>query len=265
MLFLLEKMCYTKISDSSLDKGVGVMKTAVLLFHGFLTDVNDFAPILSELEAYYDYVDCQNLPGHGKEPLSNFSVEPMISAAEERYQKLSVNFDVIDIIGFSMGGALASYIASHFTVRNLVLLAPSNKYLNFSYPFIRLHRGMKTLISIKKQEIKKLRKEIREDDRISWNIFTKKIVPVARPKVLANFQKLMKYCNHHLEEITCNTLILWGEIDQIIPRDSIKYLVKKCKNCTKRFIPNVSHLMLHSPNFENVKHEVLNFLIQVRE
>src|SRR5699024_8104036 len=72
------------------------------------------------------------LPGHGQKlSLENISHEQWIEAIEKKFQKLQKKCDHVYVIGFSMGGMIAAYIAAKYPVEKLVLLATSGKYLSF--------------------------------------------------------------------------------------------------------------------------------------
>ena len=104
------------------------MKKAILLLHGFATDKTDFDPIIPYLEKMYDHIEINNLPGHD------------VLQLKDQMKKLQKEYEIVDVMGFSMGGALATYLASHFKVRNLVLLAPAVLYINANYPIARFKK-----------------------------------------------------------------------------------------------------------------------------
>ena len=108
------------------------MSKAILLIHGFATDIDDFYNIIPDLTKRYDYIELKNLPGHGKNSnLKQFDVEKTFACVEESAQKLLARFDEVDVIGFSMGGSLAAYLASKYHFNKIVLLAPANNYINW--------------------------------------------------------------------------------------------------------------------------------------
>src|SRR5699024_12436828 len=55
----------------------------------------------------------------------------LIKAAESALKQLKEKYDEIYLIGFSMGGMIAAYLAAKYKVDKLVLLATSGKYLSF--------------------------------------------------------------------------------------------------------------------------------------
>ena len=116
------------------------MKKAILLLHGFATDKTDFDPIIPYLEKMYDHIEINNLPGHDVLQLKGFTKTRTIHFVIAQMKKLQKEYEIVDVMGFSMGGALATYLASHFKVRNLVLLAPAVLYINANYPIARFKK-----------------------------------------------------------------------------------------------------------------------------
>ena len=115
------------------------MKKIVILIHGYLTDSNDFNKLEKDLVPYYDYVVSLNLPGHGKyQNMKDFTLD-----ATFKYLFDEISFYLtlgkVDLIGFSLGGALVHYLCAKFkNINKAILLAPAIKYLNFSCPFKRM-------------------------------------------------------------------------------------------------------------------------------
>ena len=110
----------------------------IVLFHGFSTDKHDFDPIIPVLEKQYDDVICENLPGHDVKGLNGFTCVATMQYVDDLMHKLEKEYEQIDVMGFSMGGAIATYVASNFKVNKVVLLAPANIYLIALYPFVNI-------------------------------------------------------------------------------------------------------------------------------
>ena len=56
------------------------------------------------------------------------------------------------------------------------------------------------------------------------------------------------------------TLILYGTIDQLVPKSSIKFIKKYAKNAKVIELNGISHLMFNSSNVRELTETVLNFL-----
>lgn len=245
------------------------MSRAVLLLHGFATDIDDFAPLLKSLNTIYDEIDLKLIPGHGQnDHLKNFKVKETFLFVNREFEYLKNNYDEVDIIGFSMGGALATYLASKYDVTNLVLLAPANEYLNPQLVFSRARYLFEYLYSrfnpqlddITKNRIERGQNQLHEDDKKSFDITMKKLIPNYNIRSISTFSKIVKHCNDNLKQIEARTLIIWGDCDQLVPLSSIEFVVEHCKNVTVKMMPRISHLMLNSSEASKLVKEIIKFL-----
>ncbi|MCH5171985.1 MAG: alpha/beta fold hydrolase [Erysipelotrichales bacterium] len=243
------------------------MKKAILLLHGFATDKTDFNPIIPFLKKLYDHVENNNLPGHSVLHLKGFTAKKTISDVEKQMIKLEKKYDVIDVIGFSMGGVLATHLASHYRVNKLVLLAPANLYINANYPISRFKKFMEYLkakILEEKEvdyklEIAEFNQRVLEDKDVV-KIVRKFILPNYNLRTIREFRDIVKYCRDNIKSIDAKTLVIMGDIDQLVPESSDEYLSKYCKNKTTVTFKNVSHMMLRSKRKKEIIREILDFL-----
>lgn len=100
--------------------------TCVLMIHGFMSARSDYADLPERLVERGFTVRLMRLPGHGTTPieLGNLAPGVLYSAVEREYMNLYDDYDRFYVVGFSMGGALATLLASRERVDRLVLLAP---------------------------------------------------------------------------------------------------------------------------------------------
>ena len=107
------------------------------------------------------------------------------------------------VIGFSMGGVIASEIAARFPLKLLVLIAPAFEYI--------------TMKAVK--------------DRLAKRI-TRKPEPIAPDQIykplpdtfMDAFKNVVSICKHSIKEITCPLLIFHGRSDLKIPLRSSEYV-----------------------------------------
>lgn len=244
----------------------------VLLLHGFLTGPDDFAPIMDKMHEMYDYVECPLYPGH-VDNTEKFTWEGTFRVVNEAYTGLAAKCDVIDVIGFSMGGTLAAYIASNYAVRNLVLLAPANKFLNPAFPFSlwifyfkskRIkHKLMKqgNFYDLEKEFDERIR-AVKVTNHAALDMGKTRLVPRWTPTNLYNFHKVISRCNRETKKITSPTLIIWGRLDQLVTKKSPIELYNKVNNPDKFmfFFDDISHMMLYSVNNDRIINAVVSFL-----
>lgn len=244
---------------------------AIFLIHGFLTNKDDFKAIVPSLNEMYDKVYLYEAPGHTLEPnYALFNVNDTFKTLLKAYDELAKDYDTIDVIGFSMGGALATYLQSVRRVRNLVLLAPANKYINPKLLGERLKfitQNHKDMIKMKDTNpkaydyIKNNMDALKKDDKNAMTLAFKYLFPNWTIKNLSTFTKIINKCNKELIAITSPTLIIWGKLDQLVPYDSIKYLESLMfSNSEVVIYDDISHLMLNSENNNKIIDKICNFL-----
>lgn len=247
---------------------------AVVLLHGFLTSYHDFGDLTSYLKKEYDYVEEFIFPGHlgmgDIEPnYKDFTFEKTFEAVNEMASRLTSEYDIVDVIGFSMGGAVGTYLANKYPIHRLVLLAPANKFLNFTLPIKRLIYFVKAVINRGKKaeeaEVKEIDNEmgnVRIDDIRSVQMAFHDLIPNYSYHTLSTFIRITNECNRDLTKIVCPTLIIWGELDQLVPKKSIFEIRKICSSSDVRMViyPDISHLMLRSNNKDKIISEILGFL-----
>ncbi len=234
---------------------------AVLLLHGFLSDYHDFEPLYKHLLKRYDHVERVLFPGHGEcNDLKDFDIDATFKCLYETFDNLKRDYDDIDVIGFSMGGALATYLSNVRDFNKLVLLAPANKFLNLNLPFKKFYFYLKTIFNSK--EYLEMCKGTIADDKVAFKFAMKSLFPNYNYHTLSNFVKIIKKCNDNVEEIKNPTLIIWGELDQFVPEASVRYNYNLCINEKKKLIiyPDISHLMLSSKNNTKIIDDILEFL-----
>ncbi len=244
---------------------------AVILIHGFCTNELDFGPIVPELEKIYDRVYLYIIPGHQIPPkYSEFKVKPTFENLLAAYDKLEAEYDTIDCIGFSMGGALATYLQSVKKIHRLVLLSPANKYLNFNLFSNRIKYKTECYAILKKaknnqeelyERVANKLKNLNEDDIKAVKLGLKELLPHYTIRNVSTFASVINRCNKELININPPTLIIWGKLDQLVPQASIEYLESIAVNTCKIVIMDgLSHLMLRSSKAEKIMKIVLKFL-----
>ena len=93
--------------------------SAVLLVHGFAGSRRDFNDLGERLQAEGHPVRLLRLPGHGTQPQDFASVTPeqLREHVAAEHAALAATYDRVDLVGFSMGGALATLLAAEPTPR----------------------------------------------------------------------------------------------------------------------------------------------------
>ena len=135
----IDDFCYARagsvtgalFAEQNKDLGQIVIKTeqhhkALLLLHGFSSTPLVFRQLLPALTGY-DALVCPCLPGHGAtiQAFSHSTAHAWLSCAEQALCALQHRYAVVDVMGLSLGGLLAWYLAQQHRIDHVYLLAPA--------------------------------------------------------------------------------------------------------------------------------------------
>lgn len=197
------------------------LRKAVLIIHGFASGTYDMEVLANQLQLCSNFdVFSFTLPGHNKMVLTGVNRDAWIKSSEEHLSMLiKYGYKKIYVIGHSMGGVIACYLASKYKeVKKLVLAAPAFRYLVFKKDKFKLIDSMKELPSIFK--------DYDHSDIIS------RIVKVPLP-ITTEFMNLVKENFDTPKKISIPTLILYGTEDKIVPKTSVDYVYENIQSKVK--------------------------------
>ena len=236
------------------------MKKTIILIHGYLTDYLDFNHLPKELIKYYDYVVIVSIPGHGKfNEIKNFRVDPTIKTVEDEVE-FYLKKGSVDLIGFSMGGALTRYLCVKYqTIRKAVMLAPATYYLS---PFCVVNRLKYVLKAKTADERKQIINRLKKNDDATKSVALDNCIKKFGPKNGLTFCKLITKINQLKGDNPTSSLIVWGELDELVPKKSAKFCYKNCSNKDKElwYIDGLGHLMLRTDYEEEINNKIIKFL-----
>src|SRR5699024_8946401 len=106
-----------------------------LIIHGFTGGPYEVEPLKDYLEEHTDWkVDVPVLTGQGDElDLADVRDGGWLQDAREAYESLANRCETIYVVGFPMGGMIATYLAGKHPIDKLVLLSTARKYISFIY------------------------------------------------------------------------------------------------------------------------------------
>lgn len=223
-------------------------RKAVLLIHGFAGGTYDLEDLANYLELnrsldVYSYT----LPGHDTRR-KDATKENWIKSAEEHIEILiNHGYRKIYVVGHSMGGVIASYLATKYNeVKRIVLLAPAFKYFTQEKGIVN--------------KIKESGEAFSAYDNSSRFTFITKL-PV---RSLIEFRKLVDEYQNTLETLEIPILIIQGNIDKIVPFKNGEYVYKKVKSEKKILVTvdNVGHELIRCERKEEIEKIVRHFLIR---
>lgn len=101
----------------------------------------------------------------------------------------------IYLLGFSMGGVIASHLAATYNVTKLILLAPAFSYLHMENITTMISKGAATLFTNDKKE--------------------KQEIEIPR-SFYGAFMEIIKTLKHSIADVSCPVLFLHGDEDEVI-------------------------------------------------
>lgn len=218
-----------------------LLKKAILIIHGFAGGTYDEEELANYLELNRCFDVFQfTLPGHEKN-LSKVERHAWVSASEDQIEWLIKNgYNKIYLIGHSMGGVIATYLASKYKqVKKIILAAPAFHYLNVIKNELNVGKSLKIA--------PKIIKDYGSDEVIArmlkFNI-----------SVIKEFMTLVKEYYDYPKYVTCPVLILQGKNDSLVPITSSEYVYKNIKSKKKKliFLEGVTHDVFRDQNKEKL-------------
>lgn len=136
----------------------------------------------------------------------------------------------IYLVGFSMGGVIATYLANVCHVKKLVLLAPAFQYINMDLITDVIVKSATSFMSNEKKEE----------------------IPMPRSFYLA-FTDLVKNLKKYVETLKCPVLMLHGDSDEVISGKSSLNAYERIPHASKRLI------FLHGGHHRLLMDEAVNW------
>lgn len=230
-----------------------LFRKAILLIHGFAGGNYDYGNLGNDLQLYKNFdVYTFTLPGHDKTIIKNVTREDWINEAEKQVEKLIRNgYKKIYVIGHSMGGVIACHIARKYPeVKKLILASPAFRYFTFKNDKFDLIASLKQTPSLLK-------------DYNPDNVFSRVLkLPIT---TTLEFINLVNEHNNDVKDILCPTLILWGSLDKIVPKDGVMYVYKNIKSDSVILyeINNVTHDTFKNERYDEILMIITNFFKEI--
>ncbi len=232
-------------------------KKAVLAIHGYAGYPGELAlPAKTLYEGGFD-VYVIRLPGHGtnSDDFRTTNAKMWIEKAQESYKKLVKEYEEVYLIGHSMGGAIATILASKYPVKKMVLYAPALKVSKLNLP----------LISIASLFVKKFDTGWRSDPRYKFfderdedddQYLGKEYWSHLYLKQVKELGFVAKEALKNLEKVKAEVLVFTGSLDQTVPKEVGSLFEKhSTKNRWKNF-EEATHFIPYDID-ENVRKEAM--------
>jgi carboxylesterase len=236
---------------------------ACLMVHGYLGSVKDFNDLPQRLADKGMYVRLMRLPGHGTraEELQSVSTDDLYKAVETEYLALKKEHEIVDVVGFSMGGALSTMLASRQPVDRMVLVSPYygvtmkwyyvlppmwwNKIIGSQFEYLPKFRSF--------QRVK--RKEAKE------HIFSYFVAPTSSFTMMHELSEL-SIAPEVIQKVTCPVLILQSKKDNAASPKATKKVFKKLPGKNKQVVwyKKSDHILLWDHDREDAMKRACDFL-----
>ena len=223
------------------------------MIHGFVGGIYDYGSLPNELELIKKFdVFTFTLPGHEKLIVKDVKYTDWIKEAENQIEILiNHNYKDIYVIGHSMGGVIASHLASKYKeVKKLVLVAPAFRYFYFKDGKVNI-KGFNETIKNMPEMFKNMGTE-KVLERI-----TKTPIPT-----MLEFTKLVSNYENDIKNISCPVLTIHGLEDKVVPQESTD-LVYNTLNSKTNILYNIKEVthdcFIHKRN-EELKQIIITFL-----
>lgn len=218
-------------------------RKAVLIIHGFTGSLYDNEYLMNYLE--YDPkldVYAKTLPGHDQDRFSDCKYNKWVTFVEEEIENLiNHGYRTIYVVGHSMGGVLASIVASKYKqIKKLVLINAAFDYFNFKQNKIDL---------IDNRNFDKYKGILDKAFRTS-------------PSFIIEFTKLVKKYKTVIDDIDCDTLILQSTEDEIIPLETGEFIYNNIYHNKKHltYLNKCSHVVLHGSRKKEISEYIDAYL-----
>lgn len=184
-----------------------------LILHGYTGGQYEIEPLRAYLSERTDWkIEVPILTGHGEElRLEEASHEIWLEEAGEALEKLKAECDTVYVIGFSMGGMIAAYLAATQKIDKLVLLATARRYLSFKY----LSQYIAEMIG------DGFKGKLQENELY---LHYKNKIPDVPMKANIEFMRLVNRTKQYLKDITAPVFIAQGHKDEMVPYKAAYYL-----------------------------------------
>lgn len=224
-----------------------------LCIHGFTGSPYEVEPLVEYLKERTDWIfSVPTLPGHGKtQTLKGINYHQWIDHAETELKKLIQTCEIVYVIGFSMGGLIASFLAANYPVDKLILLSAAAYYIN----------PRQLAADIKKIMMDTFNGKLRDNEL--FQRYKRKITETPLAATM-QFRQLVSFIKPLLHQVEVPTLIAQGECDGIVPPKSAEYLYRTIGANQKKltYIKHSKHHICHCEENVALFSQVFDFLME---
>lgn len=234
-------------------EGVEEALKGCLCIHGFTGEPWEVEPIAESLRKQKDWlVYAPTLPGHGPDgDLRTVTYQHWLYMVEVAAEELIKRCEEVYVIGFSMGGLLACYIAAKYEIKKLVLLSAAAYYLNPPMLFESVKAALHTQLT-----------GVSEPDQLV-DLYRHKMTNTPMSAVV-QFMTAVKKIRPYIRHVQTPVLIIQGERDALVPRRSSEYLFRTIGAEEKyiHYLKDGRHMICHGFEKDQLMKHIHEFLIE---
>lgn len=220
----------------------------VLMLHGFGGGPHELEPLVESLKEQGYRVFCPILAGHENIPkdLARTKYTQWLASAKDALNQIGVPSSEVVVVGFSMGGLLASLMSSEQTFKALVTI-------NTPIDFWNLPQVLQNLSEDLAQ---------RSMAHARRYVLAKQHSPV---KAMMEFHRMLQKSKKTLEYIRCPLLVVQTKDDDTVGMRSPEYIYRHASSKDKRiaYFAKGGHGVLSSPWAAQVVQLVEEWIDQV--
>lgn len=206
---------------------------ALLLLHGFSSSPAVYRHLIPMLPAY-DAIVCPALPGHADSiaAFTTVKASEWVSAAEQACGMLIKEYKHVDVLGLSLGGALACHLSQQCTLHHLYLLAPA-LVLQLNIPL-----ALKFARLLQKLGFKYVRNRAGNLFSQLYNELAYRRLPIATVvEILTLIQ------NFHFVVPSCPTDLFLGVYDKVVNVGAVEKRFAGAATTTTHWLTNSAHVL----------------------
>jgi len=203
----------------------------ILLIHGFTGSPHDYHFLAPRLHRAGYNVEIPRLPGHGttsKDFLKTRAEDWIRRALDTALDTRSV-WKKMGIVGFSMGGLLATIVASAVGVDSLVLAAPAFGVTNHWFNLVPLLRFFVHHVERKPEDIPQF--DDPDLQTLSREYWSKHWIPA-----IYQLWRVRRMAWKSLEKVRAPTLVIASKKDRTVPLESVAKAYGRINSAEKRVV-----------------------------
>lgn len=226
----------------------------VLLLHGFSGSPSEMTPLADELGAEGYTVSVVRLAGHDTSPedLARVTWHDWEASARESYAQLRGRTRKVALVGLSMGGALALYLAASLPAEAVVAISTPIRIRPLFVYASRIASRVMPVVPMP------LRLPIRDPEVRKYRSPYRRMAVIAARQVEA----LLAETRRVLPHLRAPLLVVQGRKDWLIPRNSAQEILRLASGSVAAvvWLQRSGHVATLDQDRAVLAHEVIRFL-----